>query len=89
MEFSDQDDFSNLEGPHEIRVKPPPGFNEDLGLLGSKFENEQKQQQPQLQLQSSVNQNSQINPFANLLGGLGQLAQPQQVRLSFSLNFYH
>ena len=42
MEFSDQDDFSNLEGPHEIRVKPPPGFNEDLGLLGSKFENEAK-----------------------------------------------
>ena len=75
MEFSDQDNFSSLEGPHEFRVKPPPGFKEDLGLLGSKFENQGQQQQPQLQLQSSIDQASQINPFANLLGGLGGLGQ--------------
>ena len=34
LEFSDQDDFS--EGPHEIRVRPPPGFADDLSLIGSK-----------------------------------------------------
>ena len=82
MEFSDQDDFSSLEGPHEFRVKPPPGFKEDLGLLGSKFENQEQQQQPQLQLQSSIDQASQINPFANLLGGLGQLNNQQTSSIS-------
>ena len=34
LEFSDQEDFS--EGPHEIRVRPPPGFADDLSLIGSK-----------------------------------------------------
>lgn len=82
LEFSDQDDFSSLEGPHEFRVKPPPGFKEDLGLLGSKFENQEQQQQPQLQLQSSIDQASQINPFANLLGGLGQLNNQQTSSIS-------
>ena len=34
LEFSDQEDFS--AGPHEIRVRPPPGFADDLSLIGSK-----------------------------------------------------
>ena len=80
MEFSDQDNFSNLEGPHEIRVKPPPGFKDDFGLLGSKFEPQGSKFEPQNnpqqpQLQSSLgqfNQAASLNPFANLLGG-----QPQ------------
>ena len=78
LEFSDQDDFSSLEGPHEIRVKPPPGFNkDDFSLLGSKFEQQANQEtQPQLQpsIGNAFNQAS-INPFANLLGG--QVPNPQ------------
>ena len=71
LEFSDQDDFSNLEGPHEIRVKPPPGFNkDDFSLLGSKFENNQDNAQiPQLQPSIGNFNQASINPFANLLGG--------------------
>lgn len=62
-----------MEGPHEIRVKPPPGFQDDLSLLGSKFNLEQNKNEPEPQLQSSIgNQASAINPFANLLGGLNQ-----------------
>ena len=78
LEFSDQDDFSNLEGPHEIRVKPPPGFKEDLNLLGSKFELDNKDEQPEIQ--SSIGQFNapSINPFANLLGQFGQQQQQQQ-----------
>ena len=44
LEFSDQDEF-NLEGPHEIRVKPPPGFTDDLSLIGSKFDPSHKMEQ--------------------------------------------
>ena len=71
LEFSDQDDFSNLEGPHEIRVKPPPGFNkDDFSLLGSKFEAEDSS--PQLQPSIGNFNAASINPFANLLGGQQQ-----------------
>ncbi|CAB4067485.1 unnamed protein product [Lepeophtheirus salmonis] len=37
LEFSDQDQYS-LEGPQEVRVRPPPGFKDDLKLIGSKFD---------------------------------------------------
>jgi len=36
LEFSDQEDFS--DGPREVRVPPPPGFVDDLALIGSKFD---------------------------------------------------
>ena len=71
LEFSDQDDYSNLEGPHEIRVKPPPGFKDDLGLLGSKFNLDQNSNNndQQTEIQSSLGQfnAASLNPFANLL----------------------
>ena len=71
MEFSDQDDFSNIEGPHEIRVKPPPGFKDDLGLLGGKFNLDQNSNNndQQTEIQSSLGQfnAASLNPFANLL----------------------
>ena len=72
MEFSDQDDFSNLGGPQEIRVKPPPGFQEDLGLLGNKFSlnnnNAEQDRSPNIQSSLGNQFNPQNNnPFANLL----------------------
>lgn len=74
LEFSDQDDFSNLEGPHEIRVKPPPGFKDDLSLIGSKFELEENEQ---TQLQPSIgNAAASLNPFANLLQPTTSAATP-------------
>lgn len=80
LEFSDQDNFS-IDGPTEVRVKPPPGFNDDLdSLIGSKFQ-EANLQQNRPQLQSSLGQfqnTANFNPFANLLQGLGgQQQQPQ------------
>ena len=72
MEFSDQDDFSLLGGPHEIKVKPPPGFKEDLGLLGNKFSlnnnNAEQDRSPNIQSSLGNQFNAQNNnPFANLL----------------------
>ena len=88
LEFSDQDDFGSLDGPHEIRVKPPPGFNkDDFSLLGSKFEQQANQEtQPQLQpsIGNAFNQAS-INPFANLLGG--QVPNPQATNTPALPNF--
>ena len=75
MEFSDQDDFSLLGGPHEIKVKPPPGFQEDLGLLGNKFSlnNNNAEQDRSPNIQSSLgNQFNAQNPFANLLQNQAQ-----------------
>ena len=37
LEFSDQDDFER-EGPTPVRVAPPPGFNDDLDLIGAKLD---------------------------------------------------
>ena len=73
MEFSDQDDFS-LEGPQEVRVKPPPGFKDDLSLIGSKFNlaEENEQNQPSLQSSLGFNTGASLNPFANLLQNSGQ-----------------
>ncbi len=70
LEFSDQDDFSSLEGPHEIRVKPPPGFQDELSLLGSKFDSLNEEKPDPLQLQPSIGQfnAASLNPFANLFG---------------------
>ena len=85
MEFSDQDNFSNLEGPHEIRVKPPPGFKDDFGLLGSKFEDQNKQPELQSSINNQFNQAS-LNPFANLLQNqFGQ--QPQTTATPTLPNF--
>ena len=72
LEFSDQDDFSLLGGPHEIKVKPPPGFQEDLGLLGNKFSlnnnNAEQDRSPNIQSSLGNQFNTQNNnPFANLL----------------------
>ncbi|QQP38646.1 Uncharacterized protein FKW44_019274, partial [Caligus rogercresseyi] len=77
LEFSDQDEFS-LEGPREIRVRPPPGFQDDLKLIGSKFdpvESMEKRNNPEISqmkkdeephrqnLQSSITPNPFRNPF--------------------------
>merc|ERR550539_92855 len=69
LEFSDQQDFS--EGPHEIRVRPPPGFADDLSLIGSKFDTvdamerkkqeERQKQQQQQQQQQQFQQNTAPN----------------------------
>jgi len=37
LEFSDQDNFG-LEGPTPVRVTPPPGFLDDLDLIGAKLD---------------------------------------------------
>ena len=86
LEFSDQDDFSNLEGPHEIRVKPPPGFKDDLDLIGSKFNHQD--QQPEIQSSiGQLNNQASLNPFANLLGGNLQPATPSTPTLPNLANF--
>jgi hypothetical protein len=86
LEFSDQEDFSN--GPHEVRLRPPPGFNEDLTLIGSKFDpidSLEKKKAAALNtapnLQSSFAPQQQLNPFAgfkNPFAGLFQQQQQQQ-----------
>eukprot|EP00094_Tigriopus_californicus_P002283 TCALIF_02204-PA protein Name:"Protein of unknown function" AED:0.24 eAED:0.28 QI:0/0.5/0.2/0.8/1/1/5/0/1468 len=85
LEFSEQDEFS--DGPHEIRVRPPPGFTDDLALIGSKFDpvdSMEKQHNPGIvnlkskdtpTLQPSFGQQpSSLNPFS-LAGLLGQKSQ--------------
>ncbi len=67
-------------------MKPPPGFNDDLSLIGSKVDPidqmEKKKQQQQAantapNLQSSFGQQQQINPFGNL-NPFGALQQNNQ-----------
>ena len=80
LEFSDQDDFGN-SGFQEIRVKPPPGFQEDLGLLGNKFSlnnnnnnNAEQDRSPNIQssLGNQFNNAQNSNPFANFLQNQAQ-----------------
>ncbi|XP_023340559.1 cell wall protein DAN4 [Eurytemora carolleeae] len=59
LEFSDQDNFG-LEGPAHIRVTPPPGFLDDLDLIGDKLDfvdHMEKQHNPEIfQLKNPANQ---------------------------------
>ena len=81
LEFSDQDDF-NLEGPHEIRVKPPPGFQDDLALIGSKFDPSDKMEKDNnpdiVSLKSSQSENtaSALNPLQSSFGSLNTAFNP-------------
>ena len=81
MEFSDQDEF-NLEGPHEIRVKPPPGFKDDLALIGSKFDPSDKMEKHNnpgiVSLKSSQADNSPstVNPLQSSFGSLNTAFNP-------------
>ena len=87
MEFSDQDSFE-LEGPHEVRVKPPPGFIDDLALIGSKFDPVDKMERKnnpgivELKstgtpaLQSSFGQPQGLNPFGFLNPNSGVTSTP-------------
>jgi len=69
LEFSDQDNFG-LEGPSPVRVTPPPGFVDDLDLIGAKldFVNHMEQKHnPEIfnlknppTIQSSINQQEQF-----------------------------
>ncbi len=73
LEFSDQEDFS--DGPHEVRVPPPPGFADDLALIGSKFDPVdpmEKEHNPEMvALKNSNNpvRPAAVNPFFNPLAG--------------------
>lgn len=76
LEFSDQEDFS--EGPHEVRVRPPPGFADDLKLIGSKFDPAdpmEKEHNPEIAAIKNAPKQQQPttpalpNPFFNPLAG--------------------
>ena len=89
LEFSDQDAFGPHEGPHEIRVKPPPGFTDNLDFIDAMekknnpdiFELKNPAPKPEIGfpgLQSSFGQPqpNSFNPFGSLFGG-GQQGQQQ------------
>ena len=80
LEFSDQDDF-NLDGPHEIRVKPPPGFQDDLALIGSKFDPSDKMEKHNnpgiVSLKSSQDSSpATVNPLQSSFGSLNTAFNP-------------
>ena len=80
LEFSDQDDF-NLDGPHEIRVKPPPGFQDDLALIGSKFDLADKMEKDNnpgiVSLKSSqTDLAASVNPVQSSFGSLNTAYNP-------------
>ena len=81
LEFSDQDDF-DLEGPHEIRVRPPPGFTDDLALIGSKFDPSDKMEKDNnpdiVSLKSSQTDNkaTAVNPLQSSFGQLNSAFNP-------------
>ena len=78
LEFSDQNAFDG-DGPHEVRVPPPPGFpgsnteEQDLALIGSKFdpvdpmEKEHNPEIANMKLKQQQQQQQAANPLANPL----------------------
>ena len=54
LEFSENDEYSDDEGPHEKRVPPPPGFLEsDLALIGQDFD-VSSMDKPSIELEPSL-----------------------------------
>ena len=88
LEFSDQEEFG-FDGPSEIRVAPPPGFRDDLALIGSKFDPSdpmEKEHNPEL---AELKNTQELNAAANapaLQSSFPQnlLQQQQQANSAFN-----
>ena len=87
LEFSDQEEFG-FDGPNEVRVAPPPGFTDDLALIGSKFDPSdpmEKEHNPEL---ANLKSTQEPSNAPALQSSFPQNLLQQQQQLSSAFNPY-